>query len=298
LKIGLMLSLSNDTAVPPPYRQIRADALAAEAAGLDSIWIYDHLIFAFPGKTPAGIWEGFTIMTGLAEATSTIELGALVFCTSFRNPAVLAKMAVTLDEISGGRIVLGLGAGWHEPEYQAFGIPFDHLASRFEEALKIIVPLLRKGEVDFTGTYSSAPNSTMLPPASRQIPILIASSKERMLKLTAEYADQWNTAWVGEVSSIEDRRAAMDKSAESVGRDPKTLMHTVGVNISFTELGGSKSEETDPAKTIMGTVEEVAAGLRRYEAAGVGHIIASLDAVNADSIRLLARAREVSRSTT
>ncbi len=127
MKVGVILPLSTDNGVPS-YIQIRAWARAAEAAGLDSVWIYDHLLYRFPDKPPQGIWEGWTVMAALAEATERVELGALVLCTAFRNPAVLAKMAVTLDEISGGRIILGLGAGWHEPEFAAFSLPFDHLA--------------------------------------------------------------------------------------------------------------------------------------------------------------------------
>jgi alkanesulfonate monooxygenase SsuD/methylene tetrahydromethanopterin reductase-like flavin-dependent oxidoreductase (luciferase family) len=206
---------------------------AAEAAGLDSVWIYDHLLYRFPGKPPQGIWEGWTVMAALGEATERVELGALVLCTAFRNPAVLAKMATTLDEITGGRIILGLGAGWHEPEFSAFGLPFDHLVDRFGEALQIIVPLLRDGEVDFTGKYFSAPNCALLPKPARRIPILIASAKERMHKLTAQYADQWNTAWVGEVSATEERRSALLAACDAVGRDPRTLEQTVGSTSSF-----------------------------------------------------------------
>jgi alkanesulfonate monooxygenase SsuD/methylene tetrahydromethanopterin reductase-like flavin-dependent oxidoreductase (luciferase family) len=294
MKVGVILPLSTDDG-GPSYVQIRTWARAAEAAGLDSVWIYDHLLYRFPDKPPQGIWEGWTVMSALAEATERVELGALVLCAAFRNPAVLAKMAATLDEISGGRIILGLGAGWHEPEFAAFGLPFDHLVDRFAEALAIIVPLLRDGAVDFTGKYVSAPSCALLPMPARRIPILIASAKERMLKLTARHADQWNTAWVGEVSETAERRAALLAACEAVGRDPRTLEQTVGVNVVFADLPGAGAIEKDPKQALRGDVGEVAMGLRRYVESGIGHVIAMLAPMSEEAIQRLARAAEVAR---
>jgi len=146
MKVGLILPIGTNKELGRPlsYAEIRDLALRAEDGGLDSVWIPDHLIYRFPEQPQAGVWEAWTITTGLAEATKRIELGTLVICVPFRNPALVAKMAVTLDEVSNGRFILGLGAGWHKPEFDAFGYPFDHLVDRFEEALKIIVPLLRE----------------------------------------------------------------------------------------------------------------------------------------------------------
>lgn len=145
MKVGVILPMpeDGDTGETPRYPDIRARALTAERVGLDSIWCYDHLLYRFGEDAPTrGTWEIWTIMSGLAEATERVELGALVMCVPFRNPGVLAKMADTLDEVSNGRFILGLGAGWYQPEFDAFGIPFDHKVDRFEEALQIIVPLL------------------------------------------------------------------------------------------------------------------------------------------------------------
>ena len=124
MKIGLVIKLDEDQALrrAPSYSEIRTTALAAEEAGFDSIWLYDHLLFRFEGPT-TGIWECWTTLSALAEATKRVELGTLVMCNAFRNPALLAKMATTLDEVSGGRLILGLGAGWHKPEFEAFGFP-------------------------------------------------------------------------------------------------------------------------------------------------------------------------------
>src|SRR6478752_4424008 len=157
-RVGLMLPISEgqmDGGVAR-WTDILAMAQTAEAVGFDSLWLADHFIYRFPGQDESGPWEAFTILAALAAATKRVQIAPLVACTSFREPALLAKIADTMDEVSGGRFILGLGAGWNQPEYTAFGYPYDHLASRFEEALTIIVPLLREGEVDFEGQYYTA----------------------------------------------------------------------------------------------------------------------------------------------
>src|SRR5438477_6255749 len=152
---------------PRPYTYIRDMAQQAEAAGFDSIWLYDHLLYRWPGRETDGIWECWTVLAGLAEATQRVGLGTIVLAVPFRNPALVAKMAVTLDEVSNGRLTLGLGAGWHQPEFDAFGVPFDHRASRFAEALAIIRPLLREGRVDFDGAFYGAANCEVVPRGPR-----------------------------------------------------------------------------------------------------------------------------------
>ena len=143
MKLGLVLDTAEGTlpGKTPTFREIQELALTAERVGVDSLWVCDHLIYRFPGQEEQGIWEVFTVLSALAAVTTQITLGTIVACTSFRPPALVAKMADTIDEISGGRLILGLGAGWHQPEYEAFGYPFDHLASRFEEAIQIIQPI-------------------------------------------------------------------------------------------------------------------------------------------------------------
>ena len=129
-------------------------ARTAEAGGLDSFWLFDHLLFRHDPQKTVGIWECWTLLCALAEATEKIELGTIVLCSPFRNPALLAKMAHTLDEVSNGRLILGIGAGWHKPEFDAFGYPFDKRVDRFEEALQIMQPLLKGQGVDFEGKQS------------------------------------------------------------------------------------------------------------------------------------------------
>ena len=163
LKVGLLLSVAEGSA-GGRWTNLKAMAQHAEAAGFDSLWIADH--FMIPGgsdEPPHGRWECWSILSSLAAVTTRIELGTLVTCTSFRNPALLAKMLDTVEEISDGRLILGLGAGYYEPEYRAFGFPFDHRLDRFEEALQIVHGLLRNGAIDFQGRYYEARDCELRP---------------------------------------------------------------------------------------------------------------------------------------
>ena len=153
MKIGLMLPLAEGET--REFAEIRTMALTAEEQGLDSLWGADHLIFRDDGET-TGVHECWTVLTALAALTSRVEIGPLVLALPFRNPALTAKMAAELDEVSGGRLILGLGCGWHQPEFDAFGYPFDHRVSRFDEGLQVLVPLLREGRVNFAGEYHRA----------------------------------------------------------------------------------------------------------------------------------------------
>lgn len=286
MKIGVILPIGEEVGKdePLPYSEVRAMALQAEEAGFDSIWTPDHLLFRLPNQEPFGIWESWSILAALAEATERVELGPLVMCVPFRHPALLAKMAITIDEVSGGRFILGLGAGWHQPEFDAFGVPFAHLADQFEDGLKIISPLLREGKVDFRGAYFSAPDCEMRPRGPRPggPPILISSRGKRMLRLTAQYADQWNAAWSGRPTLFRERHAALVAACQEAGRDPATIAVTVGLYILYPEHLSQAEAETlpasyyDPDKALRGTPEEIAVGLRAYADLGVAHLICNL----------------------
>jgi len=256
---------------PPSYQEIRSLALQAEEAGFDSVCVYDHLLYRFPDHDTMGVWECWSMLAAVAEATERAEIGTLVMPVSWRNPALLAKMATTVDEISNGRLILGLGTGFHQPEFDAFGYPYDHLVSRFEEGIQVIRALLKEGKVDFQGEYVNAPNCEIRPRGPRPDgpPILVASHRPRMLRLTAQYADAWNTAWVGNVDAIAERRANMEQACAEVGRDPKTLDVTVGVNCAWPFEG----VEFDADTVLTGSPQEISAGLEAFESAGVSHVI-------------------------
>ena len=257
-----------------PYDTIRAVAQQAEAVGFDSIWLPDHFLYRSPDQPTRGIWECWTMLAALAEATRRVEIGTLVTCNSFRNPAILAKMATTVDEVSHGRLVLGVGAGWNEPEYQAFGLPYDHRVARFEEALQILKPLLREGHVDFKGRYYQMPNCEILPrgPRSEGPPLMVGSEGgPRMLKLTAQYADLWNTGYMGKPETLADRRAKIETACQKTGRDPATLGITALIGLWFPDLQKKKPKFFD--NPLTGTVQQMAEAMRGYAQLGVQHIM-------------------------
>lgn len=300
MEVGLILPLAEDPRLgrAPLWAETRRSAHLAEVVGFDAIWVYDHLLHRFPGHPEVGFREAWTTLTALAETTSrpgsSLKIGAAVLCAGFRNPAVLAKMAVTLDEISGGRLILGLGAGWHEPEFRAFGVPFDHRVSRFEEALRIIVPLLRGGRVDFSGTYFTVADTEIRPRGPRPggPPIVIAAFGPRMLRLAATYAEAWNTDWLGPLKQVATQRARVAAACVEIGRDPATLAITGGVTVAYPDLGPLPSWLTHPAdgQALTGSAEAVASGLHGYAEAGVSHALCSVYPHNEAAIRRLGEA--------
>jgi len=189
MKIGIQL--------PEVEREVRwpeylAMARAAEEAGFESVWLGDHLLYDGPERAP---WEAWTLLSALAAATHTVRLGPLVACAGFHPPAVLAKMASTIDEVSGGRFVLGLGSGWNRREFDAFGIPYDKRVSRFEEAFAIISGLLRGERVTLDGAFHTVDDVVLLPEPARRTPIMIGSNGKRMLSIALPHVQVWNTWW-------------------------------------------------------------------------------------------------------
>ncbi|MDQ2783650.1 MAG: LLM class flavin-dependent oxidoreductase [Chloroflexota bacterium] len=253
------------------FNDIKELAVAAEAVGFDSFWLPDHFIYHPHEPDQLGCWEVFTFLSALASVTSTIALGPFVAATSFRNPALLAKMADALDEIAGARFILGLGAGNWEPEHTAFGYPFDHRAGRFEDAMQIITPLLREGAVDFHGKYYEATDCTLRPrgPSPSGPPIWVGAKGERMLRIIARHADAYNAIWPINPAQVTERWEMMVAACKEVGRDPATLELTAGTFVHLPEDG----QPADDDRAICGTHEEIAAQLQAFAAVGVRHLI-------------------------
>jgi alkanesulfonate monooxygenase SsuD/methylene tetrahydromethanopterin reductase-like flavin-dependent oxidoreductase (luciferase family) len=249
MRIGVTVPLAaGDTrdGEVPTFEETAAFAARAERLGLDSVWVFDHLIFRFAPEPDEGLREAWTTLTALAVRVPRVELGALVMCASFRNPALLAKMAATLDDLSGGRLLLGLGAGWHDPEYEAFGFPTDHKVGRFEEDVEVVARLLRGERVDLDGRWRSYLDAVLLPPPDRHTPILVAAKGERMLRATARWAQAWNTAWFGSVDErLRTRLAALEAACHEVGRDPATIRRTIGVRLHDPGARGDDRNGTD-----------------------------------------------------
>ena len=287
MKIGLMLPLGDDDT--NGFSDLRALALAAEDGGLDSVWGADHLIFRDDGET-TGIHECWTVLTAIAAITSRVEIGPLVLALPFRNPALTAKMAAELDEVSGGRLILGVGCGWHEPEFDAFDYPFDHRVSRFDEALQVLVPLLRTGTVNFAGEYHRAVDAELRPRPVREggPPILIAGKQPRMLELVARHADQWNAAWYGhpdKADELRERLGNLRAALDAAGRDPASLEITVGIFVAF-----EGAEPDAPERSIRGSVDEVADALAGYAELEVKHLIAHVFPRTTEAVTLLGKA--------
>src|SRR5581483_10719665 len=184
--------------LPEVEREVRwaeyvAMARAAEQAGFDSIWLGDHLLYRDDGREPRGPWEVWTLLAALAGVTSRVRLGPLVACTAFHPPGLIAKMAATVNEVSGGRLVLGLGAGWNEEEFRAFGLPYDHRVSRFEESFEIIRRLLAGERVTHRGRFHSVDDAMLLPAPRRVPPLMIGSNGPRMLGIALPHVQSWNT---------------------------------------------------------------------------------------------------------
>ena len=297
MHIGVVLPTAPRTsslelsAAQQSFAEIRTFALAAEAAGLDSIWVLDHLLFRLGRGQDEGIWEAWTTLAALADATSRVRLGTLVLCTAFRNPAVVAKMAVTLDEVSQGRLILGIGAGWHLPELDAFGLPTTRLVDRFAVAAEIVTTLLRTGSSSAGGRHYVTDDARLLPlgPRPGAIPVLIGGEGPRMLGLVARYADAYNTAWYGWPGPrLDARLTAIRAACERIGRDPSNLDLTVGVMLGRqANLPADELVDVDHPGAIAELIEA-------YAARGIEHLIVALTPSTPDALAALADARATS----
>jgi alkanesulfonate monooxygenase SsuD/methylene tetrahydromethanopterin reductase-like flavin-dependent oxidoreductase (luciferase family) len=292
LKIGVQL--------PEVERETRWSELldmtrAIEDLGYDSVWLGEHLLYRWPDRPARGPWEAWSMLSAIAAVTDRIEFGPLVACTAFHNPAVLAKQATTIDEISGGRLILGLGAGWNETEFRAFGIPFDHRVDRFEEAFTIIRTLLQEGAIDFDGTYYQARDCEILPRGPRPAgpTLMIGSNGPRMLRIAAPHVQAWNS-WFADIGNRADGiaplREVVDAACRDVGRDPAEIERTVAVLIQFPggtgRIQGSYAEAPPPP--LQGDPQRTAETLRGYAREGIGHVQLVIDPITRASIEAFA----------
>jgi alkanesulfonate monooxygenase SsuD/methylene tetrahydromethanopterin reductase-like flavin-dependent oxidoreductase (luciferase family) len=277
-----------------PWPELRAMAEAAERIGLDSIWVGDHLLYRGDGLPTRGPWEAWTSLAALAAVTERVELGPLVAATGFHNPAMLAKKAATLDEISGGRLVLGLGAGWNEAEYRAYGFEFERRVSRFEEAFTIIRRLLREGRCDFHGTYYDLDDCELLPRSPRPDgpPLMIGSDGPRMLAITLPHVSRWNawfTRFANSIVGYLPLRDRIDDACRAAGRDPADIERSVALLVGFEgALGRSIGDLRRPAgDALSGDPDALAETLRAFADADVAEVQLVLDPITLDTITAL-----------
>ncbi|EWT03017.1 luciferase [Intrasporangium oryzae NRRL B-24470] len=276
-------------------------ARTAEDVGLDSLWLGDHLLYDLPGGVTRGPWEAWTSLAALAAVTERVELGPFVASTSFHAPAMLAKQATTVDAISGGRIVLGLGAGWNEREYTAFGFPFDHRVSRFEEAFTIIRELVRDGRSDFRGRYHEVVDCVLDPRPSRPggPPLMLGSTSPRMLRIGLPHVDLWNTWWSDYGNTVDGfvaLRARVEESAQAAGRAPGAVGATAAVLVQLEGGVGRTMGDGSynlPVTPVPGDPAAISEHLHAMASAGAVHVQLVLDPITTDSIEIVGRALTV-----
>lgn len=299
VKVGLYLPNGDGLMSPGIYRWSDVLHLAqkTEAAGLDSVWVADHMIFRLHDQPTEGRWECWQLLAAIAAVTSKVEIGPLVTCMGFRNPALLAKIAETTDEISNGRLILGLGAGWHEPEFTTYGFPFDHRASRFEESFRILYDMIRTGASDFHGLYHTTDRAELRPrgPRNGQLPIMVGTDGPRLLQLAAQYADIWNTTWSFSVDEVLPRLAALDRACDAAGREPATIGRSCCV---FVDVEGAKGVYTQHGVSTPNprTPTQVAELIGSYANAGVDHLMMWLDPYTDEAIDQLAEGVRILRA--
>ena len=274
-EIGLVLPMEESwtDGATPRWSEIRGLAIRAEEIGFDTVWVPDELLWRPADSQVRGWWECVAMTGAVAAATSRVKVGTWIMSALHRNPGLTAKAVETLDEISEGRFVFGLGSGHAGRQAHAFGLPEDHVYGRFEEAIEIIVPLLRQGRADFDGTFHAARDLEHRPvgPRPGRIPIMIGAKGPKMLRLAAAHADIWSW-YVEERSDLEEfgpRLAALEAVCLAVGRDPATIGKSAGIIIEPTAITGAADALAVP---LRGSTEEIADGLRAFRAGGFTHI--------------------------
>ena len=284
LRVGVQLPEVERIVRWPEYE---AMARAAEEVGFDSIWIGDHLLYREDGRPERGPWDAWTVMAALAGVTERVVIGPLVACLGFHPPGLVARMAAAIDEISGGRFVLGVGSGWNEPEFRAFGLPFDHRASRFLESFEIIRRLLAGERVTSAGRFWQVKDAVLLPPPARVTPIMLGTSGPRQLAATLPYADSWNTWWDAygnTAGGFAVRNAEISAIAESAGRDPGEVERSACVLVSFDPSAAERPRDDD-APPLTGSPDHMARALRDLAEAGAHEAILVLDPISETTVR-------------
>ncbi len=290
LKIGIQL--------PEVEREVRwkeqiAIAVAAEEVGFDSVWVGDHLLYDTSDMGRRGPWEAWTQLAAIAQATERVEIGPLVAATAFHAPSMLAKLAITVDEISNGRLVLGLGAGWNRIEFDAFGFPYDNRVSRFEEAFHIIRRLVAGERLTHHGEYFDAVDVEIIPRGPRPggPPLMVGSMGPRMLAITLPHVGLWNawSQWFGnDPEKLATLVADVDLAASNAGRDPSEIEKTAALFVAMpTATGDRGGRSTDRYNPITGSPAEMAGRLGDFIDLGVSHIQLVVDPITEESVRKL-----------
>ena len=272
------------------WPELRAMAVAAEESGFDSVWLGDHLLYRDDGRPERGPWDVWTTLAALAASTERVRLGPLVACAAFHPPGLIARMAAAIDEIGGGRFVLGIGAGWNRVEFDAFGIAYDERAARFEEAFEFVRRLLDGERVTFDGRFHGTEDALLLPKPSRRTRLMVGSTGERVLRATLPHVDAWNTWWDVFGNRAEDFAKVNERISElarEVGRAPEEVERSACALVVLDRSAGERPVP-DGVTPLEGSTERIARGLRELADAGADEAILVLSPNTERSIRDLA----------
>lgn len=262
-----------------PWSEILSGARHAEATGWDGVWIADHFMGNAPGPMPAEVptLEAGSLVAALAAAVDRVRIGTLVYGNTYRHPAVLANMAATVDHVSGGRFVLGIGTGWQVNEHDQYGIdlpPTRELVDRFGEAIQVVRSLLREPTTTFAGDHYRLTDALCEPkPVQDRLPILVGAKGNRMLGIAARYADEWN-AW-GLPDHIAERSAALDRACDAAGRDPGDIARSAQALVMFTDdaAEADRLAAAVPRPLLVGTPERMREVVAGYAERGLDELI-------------------------
>ncbi|HYF11947.1 MAG TPA: LLM class flavin-dependent oxidoreductase [Actinomycetota bacterium] len=271
------------------WPELRAMAIAAEEVGFDSVWLGDHLLYRGDDRPERAPWDAWTTMAALAGVTDRLRIGPLVACAAFHPPGMLARMAASLDEISRQRFVLGIGAGWNRTEFDAFGIPYDHRASRFEEAFAIVRGLLAGERVTFQGRFHRVDDAVLLPTPSRRVPIMLGSNGDRLLRFALGHVDAWNT-WFDDYGNRPDGFARLNARisdvARGLGRDPDEISRSACALVVL-DPDTAERRVPDGVDPVFGTTAAMASRLRELADAGADEVVVVASPITEASIRTL-----------
>ena len=286
IRVGIQLPEVERLVSWPEYR---AMALAADEVGFHSVWVGDHLLYRDDGREERGPWDGWSLLAALAAVTERVHLGPLVACTAFGPPGLLARRAAAVQEISNGRLVLGLGAGWNETEFRAFGIPFDYRASRFEEAFEIIRRMLAGERVTYEGRFEQVHDAVVQPRPAGRIPLMVGSTGERVLRATLAHVAAWNV-WYDQYGNTPEGFARenlrITRLVEEAGRDPAAVLRSATVFVTV-EDGAQDRPHTREVPPLSGSPERIARGLVELADAGADEAIIVVSPITEAAIRSL-----------
>jgi alkanesulfonate monooxygenase SsuD/methylene tetrahydromethanopterin reductase-like flavin-dependent oxidoreductase (luciferase family) len=286
-KIGVQLPEVERFVPWPEYADM---ARRAEAVGYDSIWVGDHLLYDLPDGVTRGPYEAWTTLAALASITERVELGPLVASTAFHAPTMLAKQAATVDAISNGRLIAGLGAGWNRREFDGYGFPYDRRVSRFEEALAIIAPLLRDGRTSYHGEFYDVDDCVLDPPPVRPggPPIMLGSNSPRMLAIGLPVVDAWNVWWSIYDNSAETY-AEVKAEVDAVMPAGRAVAATAAVMVTVPGGRGRLMGSDYNAQVATVTPDDLADHVRALATIGATHLQLVLDPITSETIDLVAQ---------